>query len=133
GDDVEIKVFFVNPKIANGNDCDTGEFVTRKIPKTTKVADAALRQLFAGPTDAEKQKGMEGIASLGSYYIGVTIKNGKAIVNFKPGAEKYLYVDGPFCMQSGVLTPISKTLTQFSSVKDVDFAINGKIIEDWDA
>lgn len=131
--DLEIKLFFTNSKLPNGNDCDTGEFVARKIPRTTQVADAALRQLFAGPSADEKAKGMEAIPSLGDYYIGVTIKKGIAIVNFRPGAEEYLHVSGPICMQDHVLMPIKKTLKQFTSIKDVDYAINGKIIEEWDA
>lgn len=131
--DVEIKVYFTNPNLPNGNGCDTGEFVTRKIPRTTQVADEALRQLFAGPTAGEKAKGMEAIPSLSDYYIGLTIKKGIAIVNFRPGAEEYLHVSGPICMQNQVLMPIKKTLKQFPSIKDVDYAINGKIIEEWDA
>ena len=76
---------------------------------------------------------MEAIPSLSDYYIGLTIKKGIAIVNFRPGAEEYLHVSGPICMQNQVLMPIKKTLKQFPSIKDVDYAINGKIIEEWDA
>ena len=130
--DLEIKVFFTNPKIPNGNECDTGEFVIRKIPRTTQVADAAVRQLFVGPSANEKAKGMEAIPSLSDYYIGIAIRKETAVVNFRPGAEKYLHVDGPLCMQDSVLTPILKTLRQFPAINNVDYAINGKIIEDWD-
>lgn len=131
---IDVKLYFSNPKLpAYETDCAAGTFVTRAISPTKKTADAALKLLFAGPTDDEKAKGMEGLSSLGDFYIGVTIKNRKAIVNFRTGAEKYLYVSGPLCMQESVLTPIEKTLKQFSSVKGVDYAIDGKIIEEWDA
>ena len=131
---VEIKLYFSNPKLpAYETDCGAGTFVTRAVSPTKQTANAALKLLFAGPTDEEKVKGMEGLSSLGDYYIGVTIKNRKAIVNFRTGAEKYLHVSGPLCMQEAVLTPIEKTLKQFSSVKGVDYAIDGKIIEEWDA
>lgn len=131
--DIEIKVFFSNPKLpAYENDCGAGEFVIRKIPATRTVADAALKQLFAGPTEAEKAKGMEGIASLGKYYRGVSIRKGVAIVNFRPGAEEHLRVNGPLCMQDQVLAQIINTLKQFGTIKSVEYAINGKIIKEWD-
>jgi spore germination protein GerM len=132
--DIEIKVFFSNPKLpAYENDCGAGEYVTRKIPATRTVADAALRQLFAGPTEAEKAKGMEGIASLGKYYRGVSIRKGVATVNFRPGAEEHLRVNGPLCMQDQVLVQIVNTLKQFGTIKSVEYAINGKVIKEWDA
>lgn len=131
--DIEIKVFFSNPKLpAYENDCGAGEYVTRKIPKTQMVADAALKQLFAGPNEAEKAKGMEGIVALAKYYRGVSIKKGVATVNFRPGAEEHLRVNGPLCMQDQVLAQIINTLKQFGSVKSVEYAINGKIIKEWD-
>ena len=131
--DIEIKVFFSNTKLpAFENDCGAGEFVTRKIPATRTVADAALRLLFAGPTETEKAKGMEGIASLGKYYRGVSIRKGVAIVNFRPGAEEHLRVNGPLCMQDQVLAQIINTLKQFATIKSVEYAINGKIIKEWD-
>jgi hypothetical protein len=133
GREMEIKLYFSNPKLpAYQDDCGAGEFVRRKIPATRQVADAVLRQLFAGPTAAEKARGMQGGAELGKYYLGVGIKNGTAVVNFRPGAEKYLYVTGGMCDQDRALTPLVKTLKQFGSVKRVAYAINGKIIEDWD-
>ncbi len=131
--DIEIKVFFSNPKLpAFDNDCGAGEYVIRKIPSTRAVADAALKQLFAGPSEAEKAKGMEGIVALGKYYRGVSIRKGVAIVNFRPGAEEHLQVNGPLCMQDTVLSPIVNTLKQFATIKSVEYAINGKIIKEWD-
>ena len=132
--EVELMVYFTNPNLPEwANTCGAGEFVKRKTLVTKRPADAALRLLFAGPTDAEKAKGMESLAPLGDYYLGVSIKRGVATVNFKPGAEKYLYVLGPNCRQEQVLTPIANTLKRFPSIKKVDYAINGKVIEEWDA
>ena len=76
---------------------------------------------------------MEGLGPLGNYYRGVSIKDGVAVVNFRSGAEKHLHVLGPACRQEQVLTPIAETLKRFSTIKSVDYAINGKIIEEWDA
>lgn len=132
--DMEVLVYFTNPKLPEfANSCGAGEFVKRKVKPTKKLADAALRLLFAGPDVSEQAKGMEGLGPLGVYYRGVSIKDGVAVVNFRSGAEKYLHVLGPACGQEKVLTPIVKTLKRLSTIKSVDFAINGKIIEDWDA
>lgn len=132
--EIEIKLFFSNPKLpAYTSDCSAGEFVNRRIPATRQVAAAALRLLFAGPSAEEKARGMEGVARLGDFYIGVTIRKGTAVVNFRRGAEKYLHVNGPLCMQDMVLAPIAQTLKQFAAILSVDYAIEGKIIEDWDA
>ena len=133
-DGLELKIFFTNPNLPDyANDCGAGEFVKRKVPSTKQVANAALKLVFAGPSAEEKAKGMQSVAPLGDYYLGVKIKNGVATVNFRRGAEKYLFVSGPICMQDTALAPISVTLKQFASVKSVDYAIEGKIIEDWDA
>lgn len=132
--ELEVQVYFTNPKLPEwANTCGAGEFVKRKVKPTKRVAEAALRLLFAGPTAEERAKGMESLSPLGAYYLGVSIKDGTAVVNFRRGAEKYLYVFGPVCQQERVLTPIVKTLKQFSTIRSVDFAINGKIIEEWDA
>lgn len=131
---IELLLYFTNPKLPEwANSCGAGEFVKRKVPRTKRPAEAALKLLFTGPTPEEKAKGMESLAPLGNYYRGVSIKNGTAIVNFRKGAEEYLHVSGAACQQEQVLTPIVKTLKQFSTVESVDFAINGKIIEEWDA
>lgn len=129
---IQIKLYFSN-FTKNYNDCGSVGIAYRKIRKTNDLAGASLRLLFAGPTFKEKTRGLERIKKLGTFYIGVTVKNHKAIVNFRPGAEKYLYVSGPICMSQTVLAPIEKTLLQFKNIRSVDYAINGKIIEDWDA
>lgn len=132
--EIELWVYFTNPKLPEwAKTCGAGEFVVRKVAPTKRTAERALRLLFAGPTVAEQAKGMEGLGPLGDYYRGVSIKDGVAVVNFRRGAETHLHVSGPACAQEQVLTPIVKTLKRLSTIKSVDFAINGKIIEEWDA
>ena len=128
----KITLFFVNENLPEfETTCGAVEPVTRKIPMTRRIADAALRQLFAGPTDKEKAKEMLGLAPLGDFYLGVSIEKNTAIVNFGPGAMKYL--NGAACNQEALKTPVEKTLKQFKTVKRVEYAINGKVVEDWDA
>ena len=132
--ELEVELYFTNPKLPKwANTCGAGEFVTRKVKRTKRIADAALKLLFFFFSEEEKAKGMESLSPLNKYYLGISIKDGTAVVNFRLGAEKYLYVAGPACQQERVLTPIVKTLKRFSTIRSVDFAINGKIIEEWDA
>lgn len=133
--EIELQLFFTydwnHPKAAE--DCGAGLFFKRKITATKQTANAALKLLFAGPTAEEKAKGAGSLAPLGDYYLGVSIKKGVAIVNFRPGAEEHLHVNGAICQSEHVTTPIEKTLKQFTTIKSVEYAINGKIIEEWDA
>lgn len=94
---LQIKIFFSNFS-KNVDDCGAVGSAYRKNPKTGNIANSALKLLFAGPNAREKAKGLEGIKKLGTLCIGVSVKNRKAIVNFRRGAEKYLYVSGPICM-----------------------------------
>ena len=130
---LKVKVFFPNPTLPEfETTCGAVESVTRKIPRTRRVADAALKQLFAGPTKKEKAKGMEAVKRFAKYYKGISIKKETAIVNFQAEAEdKFLSLTA--CEQEYFLTPIAKTLLQFKTIKSVEYAIEGKIIEEWDA
>ena len=130
--EIKLKLFFTNPNHPDfANTCGAGEFVERRIPATKRLADASLRLLFAGPNTQEKAKGMESLSQLGRFYLGVSIKRGVAIVNFRPEAEEIL--QGTACEQEQILTPMHKTLTQWNTIKRVEYAINGKMIEEWDA
>lgn len=123
--------------------------VERSIKKTSRVADAVVRELLKGVNEEERKKGLtsayntsdivtgrgecanDKMKPLGTYLIGVSIKKGTAIVNFKPEAECYL--QSAAFMMSRVMNPIDATLKQFKSIKKVEYALNGKIITDWDA
>jgi hypothetical protein len=132
GRQLRLQLFFTNPNHPDfATTCGAGEFVQRKIRPTKRLADTALRLLFAGPTAKEKAKGMESLARLRRYYLGVSIRRGVAIINFRPGAREHL--EGTACEQEQTLTPMDKTLKQFGGIKSVEYAINGKIIEEWDA
>ncbi len=123
--------------------------VERNIKTTKSVADAALRELFKGETEAERKQGLTSVYKvksiimgreecshdkmkpLGEYFLGVSIRKGVATVNFRPEAECYLQTT--ITMQTFTLNPIEATLKQFKTVKDVQYALNGKVITEWDA
>jgi len=123
--------------------------VERTIKKTNSAADAAVRELLKGANDGERKKGLTSVYSvkdlvtgrdecsrdkmkpLGAYFLGVSIKKGVATVNFRPEAECYL--QSAITMMSYVMDPIDATLKQFKSIKEVQYALDGKVITEWDA
>ncbi len=126
-----VKVYFVDTKSpAFQNSCGSTKVISRIIPKTVSIADATLRELFKGPTVTEKNAGLQ-LSVNPDDYIGVIVKDGVARVNFRKEALEYL--NGPACMQESVKTPIEKTLKQFSTIKSVEYAIDGKVFTEWDA
>ncbi|MDQ3076756.1 MAG: GerMN domain-containing protein [bacterium] len=126
-----VKLFFSNPKSPEfKNSCGATTKVTRLIPKTQSIADATLKALFSGPTDAEKTIGLTSSINP-DHYLGIIVRNGVATVNFKKEALEYL--NGAACMQETVKAPIEQTLKQFSTIKSVEYAIDGKVFTEWDA
>ncbi|MGZ8844558.1 MAG: GerMN domain-containing protein, partial [Pyrinomonadaceae bacterium] len=72
-----VKLYYPNTKRDSG-DCSVKVYpVTRKIPKSSAVAKAALEQLFAGPTSEEKASGYYSDFSdaTKSFLISVNLKN----------------------------------------------------------
>jgi spore germination protein GerM len=128
---IEIKVFFTNNRDVQG-DCMDGEFVTRKIPAMPNVEDAALRTLFAGPTDEEKARALYIGERFADYYLGISIDDGVATVNFRAGAEGVLHVGGAQCERAGALAPIYRTLSQFQRIRSIEIKIDGET-PPWDA
>ncbi|MBU0767180.1 Gmad2 immunoglobulin-like domain-containing protein [Patescibacteria group bacterium] len=121
--------------------------VTRNIPKTAKVADAALRALFTGPTEEEHEQGArtsDDLQKLGEYYRGITIHSefqdpspssspitDVAIVNFQPAALEIL--NSAAARQFMAKTAIEATLMQFPTIDWVFYAIDGDVFVEWDA
>jgi spore germination protein GerM len=146
GGTVKVKLYFAKADPEADNEVYP---VERTIKKTARVADAALRELLKGVTEEDRKNGLassyevgdivtgreecasDKIKPLRAYLIGVTIRRGVAIVNFRPEAECYLQ-SAAFAM-ARVMNPIDATLKQFKAIKRVEYALNGKIITEWDA
>ncbi len=123
--------------------------VERTVKRTNRVADAVVRELLKGVNETERKKGLtsvyavkdivtgreecgsEKMKPLAAYFLGVSVKKGTAVVNFRPEAECYL--QSAITMMNFVMDPIDKTLKQFKSIKTVEYALDGKVITEWDA
>ncbi|MEK6886195.1 MAG: GerMN domain-containing protein [Nanoarchaeota archaeon] len=111
-DTMVVKVYFMD---------SGGNFVSviRVIPKTEKVATAAINELIKGPTEAEKLSGYgTGIPSMAKLN-SLVIVNGEARADFSRSTES-----------GGSSNPttdqIRKTLLQFPTVKTVILSVDGK-------
>lgn len=108
--------------------------VDRMVPSTDITPDEILTLLFDGPMEDEQTAGArtyEGLTAVGDSFLGVTVQDNVAIVNFKP--EAYVYLNGAAAMQGMVKAPIEKTLKAFLMITDVQYAQDGVLFTEWDA
>ena len=127
GSTMTVKVFFHNEKLnPEMLDCNKAFPTTRSIPKTTAVARAALDELFKGVTEEEKAKGFWSFDPYSTTGIvkGLRIKNGAAYLNFTKLAFERLGNATTSC-GGGFFAMVEKTLTQFSTIKKVYYAVEG--------
>ena len=99
---------------------DTYQSTQKTIVSVPQIADATLKELFNAYLNA-----------LQSAYVGVSIKDGVATVNFNSDARKYLQAAPG--VSSEYTNSITKTLLQFNTITKVQFSITGTVITDWDA
>jgi germination protein M len=102
-----------------------GEYVGvahRTIPYTLATGSAAMRLLVAGPSDSERAAGLGTTIPEGTKFLGLTIKDGIATVDL---SSAYASGGGSLSMFTR-LAEVVYTLTQFPSVKGVDFKLDGK-------
>lgn len=99
-----------------------------------RVMDATLRALFDGPTEEEMLAGAhttDDLAALGDFYEGVTMVDTSAQVAFRHDALTIL--NAAAARQGMAKAPIEKTLLQFPGVENVEYMIDGKVFDQWDA
>ena len=95
--------------------------VKRTIIKTSKVATAAIEKLLEGPTEEEKAQGLTTAINSGTKLNYVQIENGVATVDFN---DRFDYQMGGSARVRAIYQQIYKTLTQFSTVKEIKITIN---------
>lgn len=123
-----IKVYFSNEKLnPNIDDCNKVFPVTRKIPKTTAIAKAALDELFKGTTKEEEAKGYGSIpqAETNGILKSIRVKNGAAYVNFNKVVMEQMGNATTSCGGGQYFGMIEKTLTQFRTIRKVYYAVEG--------
>ncbi len=96
----------------------------RTVPKTLQIGAAAMQELLKGPTAAEQSAGLTTSIPAGTKFLGLTIANNIATVNLSSDYES----GGGSLSMSARLAQVVFTLTQFSSVDQVNFQLDGKAV-----
>lgn len=120
-----IKLYFLNEKMnPNLEDCTDVKPVSRKIPKTKAVAQAALEELFKGITPEEAKNGFVSFTPEETKGIlkSIKIKNKVAYVNFNKNVYEQMGTATTSC-GGGFFSSIEKTLLEFPTIKKVFYAI----------
>lgn len=130
-----LRVYFNNERLAAApDDCATVFALRREVPKTEAVAAAALRQLFAGPTEAERAAGYRSPFSTSTAGLlkRVFIEHGTAYVDLHDPRALLPGVTSS-CGAAEFGTQIERTLRRFPTVRRVILAIDGdpRSFYDW--
>jgi hypothetical protein len=104
-----------------------GEFIGtahRTVARTEATATAAMKALLAGPNAAEKAAGLTTAIPSGTTLRGIVISNGLATVDLSKTYES----GGGTLSMTARLAQVVYTLTQFPTVKGVNFELDGEAV-----
>jgi spore germination protein GerM len=122
-----LRVYFNHAQRAGTEaDCAIVFELRREVPPTAAVATAALQQLFAGPTEAERAAGYRSpfSAATAGLLKRVHIEHGTAYVDLNDLRDSLAGATSS-CGAAEFNTAIERTLRQFSTVRRVILAIDG--------
>lgn len=123
-----LSVYFNHAQRAGTEvDCAIVFAVPRQVPRTEAVATAALQQLFAGPTEAERVAGYRSPFSAASAGMlkRVRIDHGTAYVDLHDLRTR-LGGATSSCGAAEFRMQVERTLRQFPTVRRVILAIDGE-------
>jgi germination protein M len=122
-----IKVYFMLE--GGGSETRPGPFlvsVYREVPQTLQVAGSAINALIAGPT-ADEQASVPALSSAvpaDTMLLGISIHDGLATVDL---SREFEAGGGTFSMAAR-LAQVVFTLTQFPTVQQVEFQLDGEAV-----
>lgn len=114
GAPVDLRAYFLH-----GDKLDVAH---RSVPATVEVARAALTELLAGPTSADVAAGLASTVPTGTRLLGIDVAGGTATVDL---SGEYASGGGSLSMTAR-LAQVTFTLTQFPTVNQVTFRLDGK-------
>jgi spore germination protein GerM len=119
-----LRVFFGNRSTDPGSlYCERAYPALREVAKTDAPARAALLELLAGPTEAEKAQGFVTSINQGVTLKSLVIEEGVASADFSARLGEGV---GGSCWVSAIRAQITETLKQFPSVENVLISIEGE-------
>lgn len=122
-----VTIYFANSQQNNNTtDCSVVTGVVRTIPRTSAVAQAALKELFKGPTSSEKAQGYTSLFSSATsdILLSITIQEGTAYVNLRD-IRTLIPNASASCGSAQFFAEVESTLGEFEGIQNVIYAING--------
>ncbi len=120
---IEVQVYFSNNKLDPDINCEKVFPVKRQIERTESVARAALIELLRGPQKEETADGYNTNINVNTELNSIIIDKGTAKADFDAMLEKGV---AGSCRVTAIISQITETLKQFSSVTKIIISINGK-------
>ena len=123
-----LRVYFNNAQRSGGDaGCAIVFELPRQVARTDGVAAAALRQLFAGPTEAERAAGYHSpfSAATAGLLKRIRIEHGTAYVDLNDLRAELAGATSS-CGAAEFHTQVERTLRQFPTVRRVILAIDGE-------
>jgi germination protein M len=111
---LDVRVYFLHG--------DTLDVAHRTITATQQVATAAMTELLAGPTAADVTAGLATTVPGGTRLLGINVANATATVDL---SGEFANGGGSLSMAAR-LAQVTYTLTQFPTVAQVVFHLDGK-------
>ncbi len=96
--------------------------VATRVPATPDIAANAVRALIAGPTQTQEEIGLTSSVPTDTLLLGLVIEDGRATVDL---SREFEAGGGSFAMITR-LAQVVYTLTQFPSVDEVEFWLDGE-------
>ena len=122
-----VVIYFPNFKKDPKRRCRRVYPVRRTVPHSIMIATASLHELFAGPTEQEREAGYHSVFSPASADLlkGIKIENKTAYVNLKDFRTTLSDVSTT-CAGLSFLAQMDWTLKRFRTVERTVYAIEGK-------
>jgi len=111
---VDVRAYFMQG--------DTLGVAHRTVVATPGVASAAMAELLVGPSPADAAAGLTSAVPSGTRLLGIDISDGTATVDLSGAFES----GGGSLSMTARLAQVTYTLTQFPSVAQVAFRLDGK-------
>jgi spore germination protein GerM len=119
-----IKAYFGNVNLnPQSLDCQAVFPVEREVPATVDPIRAAIGELLAGPSLAERNGGYYSSLNTGVRLNSINIIEGIVVADFNFQLDEGV---GGSCRVSAIRSQIERTLMQFSNVRAVVISVDGR-------
>lgn len=121
-----IKLYWIaKPEMSFGNgQCDSVYESEHFVKKSTEPIKQAIEELLAGPSEKDSQAGFTTSINDQVKILGISLNGGTLKIDFDKTIEQSV---GGSCRVSAIRKQIEKTAKQFSGVKKVIIAVEGRV------